>query len=106
MFPPGSYDYVHILCVIQLPLCTMIGGVYTMSLKNVANISIKFLGSCFVCSPCSRIVLVTNDDQRSKQFKENANMNKVTSHIHRKCDICAIFIEDQLMQYMMRDQSN
>jgi hypothetical protein len=77
-----------------------------MSLKNIANISIKFLGSCFVCSPCSRIVLVTKDDQRSKQFKENVNMNKVTPHIHRKCDISDIFIEDQLMQYMMRDQSN
>ena len=84
MFPPGYYDYVHILWVIQLPVCTMIGGAYTISLKNVNNISIKFLDSCFVCSPCSRIVLAANDDQRSKQFKENINMNKVTPHIHKK----------------------
>ena len=69
----------------------MIGGGYTMSLKNVTNISIKFLGSCFVCSPCSRIALVTNDNQRSKQSKENVNMNKGKSYIHKKGDMNVIF---------------
>ena len=72
MFPSGCNDYVHNFEKYSNHFIrTNLGGAYTMSLVHETNISIKNLGSFFVCFPCFRKFTYVVDDEQGKASVPN-----------------------------------
>ena len=65
------------------------GNLYYV-LENTINISIKFIGSCFVCSPDYRIDLVASDDQRKQMIQEKYQHEQRHTYINKKGDVSVI----------------